>query len=286
VPDLGGFESIVTRSSIRSQPSTRTVISPEQHALRECNAWDHARSVSKLDAGGEHTLATTMSLREPKVVLFDFGGTLDSDGIPWKQRFYPIYRAEGIEWDFETFAPLFHASDDSLTKETLSNVDYKATLLEQVERVLRAGNRFDALLARRISERFYQESLVCLARNKALLEKLSRRYRLGIVSNFYGNLQFLCQEIGYAELFVTVIDSARIGHAKPEVAIFKAALQQLDCLPEEAVFVGDNPLRDMAPAKTLAMPHIWLNTLHPERPACCENDVIIKSIADLSRILL
>ena len=227
-----------------------------------------------------------MSAREPKVVLFDFGGTLDSDGIPWKQRFYPIYRAEGIEWDFETFESFFHASDDSLTKETLGEVGYKATLLEQVERVLRAGDRFDALLAHRISERFLQESLVCLARNMILLEELSRRYRLGIVSNFYGNLEFLCQEIGYAELFVTVIDSARIGIAKPNAAIFEAALQKLDCPPEQAILIGDNPLRDMAPAKALSMPHIWLNTLHTERRACCEDDVTIKSIVELGRILL
>ena len=52
------------------------------------------------------------------------------------------------------------------------------------------------------------------------------------------------------------------------------------------MFVGDNPLRDMAPAKALAMPHVWLNTLHPERRACCEDDIMIKSIAELGRILL
>jgi HAD superfamily hydrolase (TIGR01549 family) len=231
-------------------------------------------------------LANWMNAGEPKVVLFDFGGTLDSDGVPWKQRFYPIYKTEGVDWNFDTFERFFHASDDSLTKETLGEVGYKATLLEQVERVLRAGNRFDGLLAHRIAERFHHESLLCLARNKIILEKLSRRYRLGIVSNFYGNLEFLCQEISYAELFVTIIDSARIGFAKPNAAIFEAALGRLDCSPAEAVFVGDNPLRDMAPAKAMAMPHIWLNTLDMERRACCEDDVTIKSIPELARILL
>jgi HAD superfamily hydrolase (TIGR01509 family) len=227
-----------------------------------------------------------MRFNAPKAILFDFGGTLDADGIPWKERFYPIYVEEGIDWDFATFELCFDASDNSLTEETLGEVGYKATLLEQVERVLRAGRRFDGLLAHRISERFHHESLVCLARNKALLEELSKHYRLGIVSNFYGNLEVLCREIGYAELFKTVIDSARIGFAKPDVAIFKAALEKLDCSAEEAVLVGDNPLRDMAPAKALAMPHIWLNTLHPELRACCGNDVTIRSINELGRILL
>ncbi len=29
-------------------------------------------------------------------VLFDFGGTLDADGIPWKERFFRLYQAEGL----------------------------------------------------------------------------------------------------------------------------------------------------------------------------------------------
>ena len=227
-----------------------------------------------------------MSHAKPKALLFDFGGTLDSDGVPWKERFYRIYRAEAVEWDFATFEQFFHASDDSLTEETLGDVGYQATLLEQVGRVLRAGNRFDAVLAQRISERFHHESLVCLARNRILLKELSKHYRLAIVSNFYGNLEFLCREIGYAELFETVIDSARIGVAKPDVAIFTAALERLDCLPAQAILIGDNPLRDMAAAKALSMPHIWLNTINSERPACCEDDVTIKSISELGRILL
>ncbi len=234
--------------------------------------------------GGKHTLAH-MVRRVPTAILFDFGGTLDSDGMPWKERFYPLYVEEGIDWDFHTFAGFFHVSDDSLNKETLGDIGYKATLLEQVERVLRAGNRSNDLLARRISDRFYEESLFCLARNKTLLKELSKRYRLGIVSNFYGNLEFLCQEIGYRKLFDTVIDSARLGVSKPQPAIFQAAVAKLGCLTEQVLFVGDNPLRDMAPAKALAMPHVWLNTLHPERQACCEDDHVIRSLLELREIL-
>ena len=226
-----------------------------------------------------------MNCTAPKAILFDFGGTLDADGIPWKERFYPIYREEGIDWDFPTFGRLFGASDDSLNDEKLDEVNYAATLLEQVSRVLRRGDREDARLARRIAERFHVDSLRCLERNRALLEELSARYRLGIVSNFYGNLEFLCREIGYRKFFATVIDSARVGMSKPQPAIFQAAVSQLGCLPEQVVFVGDNPLRDMAPAKALAMPHVWLNTLHPERPACCEDDHVIRSLLELRDLL-
>ena len=74
-----------------------------------------------------------------KAILFDFGGTLDSDGIPWKERFYPLYLQEGVDWDFPSFERFFFTSDDSLTEEGLDRVDYETMLFEQVSRVLRAG---------------------------------------------------------------------------------------------------------------------------------------------------
>jgi putative hydrolase of the HAD superfamily len=226
-----------------------------------------------------------MKRRTPKVILFDFGGTLDSDGIPWKERFYPLYREAGIDWDLPTFERLFHAADDSLAHEKLGEVGYQRMLVEQVSRVLRNGDRYDARLARRIADRFYSDSLRCLNRNRLLLGRLSKQYLLGIVSNFYGNLEFLCEEIGYTEFFSTVIDSARVGVAKPHAAIFEAALERLNCSPQEAVFVGDNPIRDMAPAKALAMPHVWLNTLEPDRQPCCEHDPVIRSLMEVAEIL-
>jgi HAD superfamily hydrolase (TIGR01509 family) len=221
----------------------------------------------------------------PKAILFDFGGTLDSDGVPWKERFYPLYREAGMDWDLPTFERLFHASDDALTQEKLCEVDYEAMLVEHVSRVLRNGDRCDARLARRIADRFYMDSLVYLNRNRPLLERLSQRYLLGIVSNFYGNLEFLCEEIGYTQFFSAVIDSARVGVTKPNAAIFEAALERLNCSPQEAIFVGDNPLRDMAAAKALAMPHVWLNTLDPDRLPCCEDDRVIRSLTALADIL-
>jgi FMN phosphatase YigB (HAD superfamily) len=239
------------------------------------------------DAEGQR-LAGALALPDqpaPKAVLFDFGGTLDSDGTPWKERFYPLYREAGIEWDLPRFERFFYASDDSLTAERLDEVGYEAMLLEQVSRVLRNGNRYDALLAGRISGRFYADSMNCLNRNRPILQRLSKRYRLGIVSNFYGNLQFLCEEIGYDEIFATVIDSARIGIAKPSSGIFKEALERLGCAPEEAIFVGDHPVRDMGGARALAMPHIWLNTLQPERKPCCVGDPVIRSLTELEKIL-
>jgi FMN phosphatase YigB (HAD superfamily) len=227
-----------------------------------------------------------MNRSRAKAILFDFGGTLDSDGVPWNERFYRLYREVGVDWDLRSFEEFYYASDDSLTAEKLDAVGYEAMLLEQVKRVLSNGGSYDSLLARRISNRFYADSLDCLDRNKDLLRVLAERYRLGMVSNFYGNLEFLCGEIGYDRFFTAVIDSARVGMTKPHPGIFLAALERLGCEPGQAVFVGDNPVRDMGGARALAMPHVWLNGLQTNREPCCEGDPVIRSLAELRGILL
>ena len=38
------------------------------------------------------------SMMEPiETLLFDFGGTLDADGVAWKERFHTLYRSEGLD---------------------------------------------------------------------------------------------------------------------------------------------------------------------------------------------
>ena len=83
------------------------------------------------------------------------------------------------------------------------------------------------------------------------------------------------------------LSSIRPGSASPSRmrSIFRSALERLDCVPEKAIFVGDNPARDMAGARALSMPHIWLNA-NSDRKPCCEGDPVIRSLVELEHILL
>ena len=49
-----------------------------------------------------------------KAILFDFGGTLDADGVPWKDRMRRLCHDEGILGNAEPFDPIFYAADDAL----------------------------------------------------------------------------------------------------------------------------------------------------------------------------
>lgn len=221
----------------------------------------------------------------PEVLLFDFGGTLDSDGEPWKERFYRIWSEEAGELPRARFDPAFHAADDEL----VGTVSRRLSLSETIDRLSRgvsARLNTGAAAAGRVAGRFTDETRGTLGRRSVFLENLSASYRLGIVSNFYGNLQSVCDETGIGPFFSISIDSADVGCSKPSPAIFEAALGALEVGASDAVFVGDSIPRDMAGARGIGMRHVLLRPGGPpEAPLCCPDDAVIRRLEDLSGIL-
>jgi HAD superfamily hydrolase (TIGR01509 family) len=207
-----------------------------------------------------------------KTLLFDFGGTLDADGVAWKERFCALYQAEGLDMTADAFAPAFYAADHPLVGGLPPGTDLSGTvhsLAANLESQLarygsetnEAGttkNRADGLRGRRVASHFLSEASAAFARNRPVLEVLRERYQLGIVSNFYGNLEAVCHSIGLAPLFAVIVDSHRVGAEKPDPAIFRAALEPLRAAPETTVFVGDSLRRDREGARHMGMRFVWI----------------------------
>ena len=97
-----------------------------------------------------------------------------------------------------------------------------------------------------------------LRRNAAVLRRLSRARRLGVVSNFYGNVDVLCREAGLAESLEVVVDSARVGVRKPDLRDLPDGAGRLGAPADRVLFVGDSPERDLRPAQRLGMRTVWL----------------------------
>ena len=212
-----------------------------------------------------------------ETVLFDFGGTLNSDGVAWKERFHALYRAEGLDMPAEVFAPAFHAADDALVGALAPSTGLKETVMRltanlEAELARRGAGETDKGGARgeRVGSRFLAGASEAFARNRPVLEALAERYRLGIVSNFYGNLVGVFESAGLAPLFGVMADSERLGAGKPEPAIFHAALSALNGRPETAVMVGNSLRRDGEGARRLSMGFVWIAPAEvqaAERPA-------------------
>jgi putative hydrolase of the HAD superfamily len=194
-------------------------------------------------------------------ILFDFGGTLDGDGLHWLDRFYAIYDLIGLS---------------DIPKSRIKEAFYWAD--EQAERdpdMLGSGLR--AMMERHVAWQFEKLGIKdpekqgeaaaafigpaedALERNRDILEKLHQAgLKIGILSNFYGNVEILCHEFGLIPYLDVILDSAEVGLRKPDPKLFELALNQLGVAAEEAAFVGDSYERDIVPAKSVGMKTYWL----------------------------
>ncbi len=194
-----------------------------------------------------------------RAILFDFGGTLDDDGLHWPLRFHIAYREAGGELAYRDFEAVFKSTDRDLAElpriRTMGQrAAIAATTALLIER-LPDGARVNVI---RIIDTLHTAVLATVERNRPMLERLSARYRLGVVSNFTGNLEPCLVELGIRPLFHALADSTLVGATKPDPAIFRVVLDELDVSAEATWMVGDNPDADIRPATALGMRTIWL----------------------------
>lgn len=214
-----------------------------------------------------------------RAMLFDFGGTLDHPRH-WFERFHRHYEAAGLKIerdhlysayshatktayhpDHNTHGHRLHDLVHFLVRLQVDHLDRNAPA--HVREQLRSRPGGHHRIAEQIVGAFVEESRHGLAKSRGLLQALSRDFRLGVVSNFYGNLQVVLAEAGLRELLQVAIDSKRLGFFKPDTRIFEAALSALE-LPHRAVaVVGDSLENDCAPGKRLGLTTIWLDTGEP-----------------------
>jgi putative hydrolase of the HAD superfamily len=207
-------------------------------------------------------------MTDSPAVLFDFGGTLDADGVHWAPRFHAAYQAAGGALDYSAFEAHFHASERALEGlPQIRTLGFRALVAAQSELLaarLPDGARVGAAA---MAERFSAPALAIVARNRPILERLARRYRLGVVSNFTGNLEPCLVELGLRPWFSVVSDSAVLGVAKPDPRIFVDTLARLGARPSGAWMVGDNFEADIRPALALGLRTCWLAPPERSMPA-------------------
>ncbi|HVP80743.1 MAG TPA: HAD family hydrolase [Thermodesulfobacteriota bacterium] len=206
--------------------------------------------------------------RDCRAILFDFGGTLDSDGEHWLDRFYALYQDLGLGIPPSEIKRAFYEADRLCTSEDhVASLGLRPLMRRHVRYQFATLELADELKEKELAEAFCAKSEHFLRRNARMLRRMRDRYRLGLVSNFYGNVETLCNEVGLAEVFDVILDSALVGMSKPDPEIFRAALNRLKLRPERVICVGDSLDRDMMPARELGMKTIWLRGPHPRIPA-------------------
>jgi len=200
-----------------------------------------------------------------KAILFDFGGTLDSDGVHWFDRLYRgiSRRQKGIvEQDFYACADMA-ANDISFLQDT-PHLSMAQTVLRLCEHIHAGFRRRDDSLSpdwhpREIADEFIEQALQYIDRNRRVLEELHRRYRLGCLSNNWGNTAGWCRDLKLDQYFETMIDSTVVGAFKPDKVIFQAALDELQLAAACCAYVGDRYDCDVLGAHAAGLKPIWIS---------------------------
>jgi putative hydrolase of the HAD superfamily len=86
-----------------------------------------------------------------------------------------------------------------------------------------------------------------------VLENLSPRFQLAVVSNFDRRLRMILEQLGVSRFFKYVFLSSELGADKPDPEIFRRALNVIQLNPNEVLHVGDDPERDWKAATTAGL---------------------------------
>lgn len=193
-----------------------------------------------------------------EAIIFDYGGTLDGDAQHWFDHFVHLYSDAVPEIPPAAIKEAFYAADAALYREAgICTYGLDLMVRSHVAFQLSHLGRKDPRLATRLADAFIADTRSAWDRNRPSLARLARCFRLGVVSNSYGNMPTLLAEADLAP-FALILDSAIVGVAKPDPTLYHLAASRLELPPSAILHVGDSWERDVVPAHAVGMRTAWL----------------------------
>jgi putative hydrolase of the HAD superfamily len=223
-----------------------------------------------------------------KAILFDFGGTIDTNGVHWSEKFWNSYRPYNLPLTKAVFEDAYRYSEKKMKNIILKNDDMRMMLhkqyAEQMKYLVKESNiSYDPFIVDKLTETCYEDVLRNTKKAEKVFKKLiNEKYNLGIVSNFTGNLGAVLKGLQIEHYFTAVVDSTIIGYEKPALEIYHHAAKMLKVEPKDICMVGDSYSRDIQPAKKLGCFTVWLNGISWEKiKNPVDADIIIYSLEEL-----
>lgn len=200
--------------------------------------------------------------------IFDYGGTLDTNGCHWGKMLWHAYQRQQIPVSEDAFREAYVYAERTLGRTPIIQSDYtfyktlQTKIRIEMEHLCTVG-AWDADEAafkaglQRVLDDLYAKVKEITAHSKEVLETLHGKYPMVLVSNFYGNIHTVLSEFGLDSLFQDVIESAVVGIRKPNPKIFTLGVEALGLKPEECVVVGDSFFKDIEPARQAGCKTVW-----------------------------
>lgn len=198
-------------------------------------------------------------------LLFDYGGTIDTNGLHWGGVLWSRYQHYQLPVDQAAFQKAYAFGERALAINPLvkpTHTFYDVLLLkteQQFNFLAENGFDLDRSMIEVIASDCHQFARQTVAKAKPVLVALAEQYPLGMVSNFYGNLNTVLDDFGIRTCFRTVVESAVVGIRKPDPGIYQLGLDYLQLPAENTVVIGDSYTKDIQPARSLGCQTLWLN---------------------------
>ncbi len=250
-----------------------------------------------------------MARQEYKAIVLDLFDTIvnwDPAGLPvleWRGRevrttapllFPTLQSVLGERFDREAFLEAHDVAYQEVSVERASHEPREITCLERYLRTLELLRIVEGE-ARTLAERLrtiHMERVRSVTSAPAhrvdAVRRLSRGYRLGLLSNFDDSRtgHEIMHDTGVRDLFELVVISADVGLRKPNPRIFQRMIADIQLEPQEILFVGDTARDDVLGSKRVGMYSAWINKHGSPLPdGVPEPDFVIADLAELPDLL-
>ncbi len=216
-------------------------------------------------------------LQNIKGIIFDYGGTIDTNSLHWSEVLWEGYENVGIPVSKEEFRTSYVFAERALAKHPYIKPDHNFLDLLIIKCDLETGDLVERKVWNVTDEERKQKSdavahycyeyvLRVLKVSREVIEKLSRHYPLVLVSNFYGNIQTILKDFKL-EYFQDIVESAVVGVRKPDPKIFQLGVDALhkvtktsdsEMPADSIVVIGDSFSKDIIPANSIGCKTVWI----------------------------
>jgi FMN phosphatase YigB (HAD superfamily) len=233
-----------------------------------------------------------------KGILFDYGATLDTNGIHWGRLLWIKYQEIGIPITEEQFREGYVHGERTLAHMPLIKPEHTFRDLLDIKVPIEMQYLVDrgywnptaeglSIQASKVAELCYCYVLSVLDENRKVLQLCKKKYPLVLVSNFYGNVHAVLTDFRLDSYFNDIIESVVVGVCKPDPAIWQKGVDALGLSASEVLVVGDSFTKDIQSAKSIGCQTAWLKGTGWGNEENDESlpDYVIGKVSELPKIL-
>lgn len=212
-----------------------------------------------------------------KGIIFDYGGTIDTNSRHWSEVLWDGYRSIGIPVCKDEFRTSYVYAERALARHPYIKPEHNFLELliikcdletsDLVARgVWKAVEDERKAMSNAVARYCYEYVLRILEVSRPVIARLADKYPLVLVSNFYGNIETILKDFRL-QYFRHIVESAVVGVRKPDPTIFQMgvdALRKMSRKTEEEmptgdiIVVGDSFSKDIVPATMIGCQTVWI----------------------------